>query len=187
MKVVIEVPEYLRKLCRDFAADSEPSSASTWNSSRAKRLNDIYVGKVGECAAFLHLEALGHDVLPPDFAVYIGSQKSFDADLTCDDYRIHCKTQSAASMAKYGISWILQYDERRRDPLFSRRDRNDIFVGMTATDDGVVEIQAICRVMDLFSGGAVLEPAIEWLRATKRAIYFREIQKFTPAKRWRTL
>ena len=180
--VKLEIPKPWITQCRKFAEASVDSSQSTWRVNREKAITDIFTGKMGEVGAFIHLCELGQLPTPPDFTVYTARNKSFDADLFMGNYRVHCKTQSAESMEKYGVSWILQYG-KRCDPLFKRRDSDDLFMGM-ALDGNEVTIFLRTLVNDLFECEAIGMPAIKWLEATKRAVYYDKIKEAPTKIKW---
>ena len=181
--ITLEIPKPWITQCRKFAEASVDSSQSTWRVNREKAITDIFTGKMGEVGAFIHLCELGQLPTPPDFTVYTARNKSFDADLFMGNYRVHCKTQSAESMEKYGVSWILQYGAKRCDPLFKRRDQDDLFMGMSLNGQEVT-IHLRTRVNDLFEWEAVGLPTLKWLEQTKRAVYFDAIEKAPKSVRW---
>ena len=88
------------------------------NQHLAKKIEqDHYVSKLGEEAVVLVLRSKGLTVRGPDYAVYTGKRKSWEADLFVDEVPLHVKTQTAASGARYGHSWTFQNSARRRDPV----------------------------------------------------------------------
>jgi hypothetical protein len=193
MKVyTTKISHYIRKKCADFANESEESSRNHWAkrevTKKAKRLEDIYTGKMGEWGAYAYLKELGLEVNKPDLIIYDGRRKSWDADLVDADGRcFHCKTQSEASANAYGTSWILQYDGKgygHTDKLFKNQSKYDYIVPMKLIGR-TVHIYGIIKISELFEADMIKEPKVEWFKKTKRAVYWDDIKTLTTRQRWR--
>lgn len=78
---------------------------------------DHYVSKLGEEAVALVLASRHLVVRGPDYTIYRGREKSWEADLFVAGVPLHVKTQTADSGDRYGHSWTFQNSARRRDPV----------------------------------------------------------------------
>lgn len=175
------VPTPLQKKCHRFATNSLPTSSSVWGKDGVgedKMRQDIITGKLGEYAISSYLKMRGFKCSEPSLEVFQGRKKSFSADLVANlGIRIHCKSQTMASANKYGISWLIQHSPTRKDPLIAKATELDYLAFSLVNDDGVVEILGIYKVLDLLKHNLFVEPAVEWFRYSKRAIYFSHIEK----------
>jgi hypothetical protein len=61
---------------------------------------------MAEYAVWNYLQRDGKDATFPDIAIYPAKKKSYDADITCGDIKIHVK--SCVAMGVYPISWVFQ-------------------------------------------------------------------------------
>jgi hypothetical protein len=131
-------PEVVRR-CAEFAiAGKNPLySARNPSSNKTKIQTDVFVGKVGEWAAFYHCCAvLGVGVVrEPDHAIYRGRQRSWLCDLAPavegEQWGVHVKTQTASSAEQYGVSWVFQSTDKC--VFGAQRHTDDLvcFVGVT--------------------------------------------------------
>jgi hypothetical protein len=178
--ITVNITRY-KERCRKFAEDSVDSSAKVWGNgriTRARLVEDVYVGKLGEFAAYEHISKYQSNLTKPDLEVYSARQKSFSADLSSKYSNFHCKTQSMESAHKYGISWIFQYEENgRKDPMLKNPGPKDQAVLMLMVDDNTVEIKVIMPVelmtaMELFE-----EPKSSFFVGKKKAAYWNTIEQ----------
>jgi hypothetical protein len=178
VKVVVS-QQWLDK-CRSFAdrcAESNKARyASRGQSSLEKIIKDIYVGKVGECAAYEHKLASDLDCTEPDFNIYGARKKSYAADLLSSGNKLHVKTQSRESAAKYGTSWILQFKPGDSDKLFKEQTPEDIAVLCLMVSDVEVEILAEVRFEWLFQNNLIADPKLKWFIGVKKALYWEDIE-----------
>lgn len=191
MKVILTKKE-LEK-CMQFAENSVDSSLSHYkrrnNTSRSRIIQDIYTGKCGEIGVYKILKSLGYEVNQPDFEIYEGRKKSFNADMTYGNYNIHCKAQNEESATKYGISWILQYGGSgwgHTDKLFKNRSKFDILAPTLIIGDEV-QLFGLIRVDDLFKKDMIKMPSCKWFADTKRAIYYDDIKSLSHYNKWRRM
>lgn len=158
--------------CVDFAdaqiSTSQDLYAYRGESKVDKMVEDITVGKMGELASMMYLKDLGYDCSKPDFEIYETKRKSFDADLTCEDYKIHVKSQSMASVKRYGPSWLFQ----KRDSLVSDPEANEYML-FAAVDGSIVHILACLKAVDIVE--LYDEPRVPRYRTTKKALYLEHI------------
>jgi hypothetical protein len=185
--------------CGYFADAQVPTSKITYakrgqtNPDKIKR--DIVTGKMGELGVHRAFKDEGYITSEPDFAIYKGRGKSFAADLMLaigDEpiQQIHVKTQSADSMKRYGLSWIFQYGGNGHghvDPMFKGATHdNQYFIGASYSGDDTLTTTIHCamRLRDVFACDLMKEPALDWLKNSKRAIYMRDIELLEPSVRF---
>ena len=100
-----------------------------------KVYEDILTGAIGEYGAYLYLKNLNINVTEPDLNLYDKKEKSFNADLECDNNMYHVKSQSVISSQRYGNSWLLQ----KTDPVVCSPKVNEYFI-FTEVDGNKVKI-----------------------------------------------
>jgi len=129
-------------------------------SNLIKIIDDITIGKYCE---FVVYEELGTSY--PDVAVYSKKNKSFDADLIKDDFKIHVKA------CKQGLSlqpsWVFQPE----DKLTTTPDKNDV-IAFCLFDRGNVEFK-MYKASKLLS---LYRPPIK-KNLKKKVIYDIDLQK----------
>ena len=142
------------------------------NQSNAARIRiQVADGKMGEMLAYRYFQRWGYDVTEPDFEIYQKAHKSFDADFHVNEHPMHCKSQSAESAARYGLSWMFQKGGSgygHTDPCLE-----------TPTDKAVfVKVDHRKRTGDVFgpfSMGDLIpkfrDPKLVRLKGTKTCIY----------------
>jgi hypothetical protein len=74
--------------------------------NRSKVESDIYIGKMAEFAVWNFLIEQSKSATFPDIGVYPKELKSFDADITSGDVKIHVK--SCMDVWEYPNSWVFQ-------------------------------------------------------------------------------
>ena len=94
-----------------------------------KIIADIYIGKMAEYAVWNYLQRDGKDATFPDIAIYPAKKKSYDADITCGDIKIHVK--SCIAMGVYPISWVFQPN----DPVTINPSNKDFLSLVSIEDD----------------------------------------------------
>jgi hypothetical protein len=178
------------KKCEEFAHAQLETSKEQYARRNQRNLDkivkDITTGKLGEIGAYRLLSSNGFNVSKPDFEIYAGRRKSFDADLCATEFHGHCKSQNIDSADKYGISWILQYGGRgygHTDKLFKQRSKEDYLIP-SLVHEKEVEIFGIIPVDLLFERDLVKEPRVAWLADTKRAIYYEDLKELSWKERW---
>ena len=161
-----------------FANDSYESSLDyykTRGQHNAKKIKtDIYNGRLAELAVYKHFYGIeGCDIGMPDFAVYNGSQKSYDADLFLmfneKKYNLHVKSQHIDQANSFGKSWSFQ----KNDSLINRPVKNDKVVLCTIINNSTVEINKPIQANKLT--GVYGEPKLERLRHSKAVLYWKDL------------
>lgn len=88
---------------------------------------DHFKSKLGEEAVYTVLSEYGA-VLPPDYTIYEAKQKSWDSDLYFEDTGIAVKTMLRSSAKLYGLSWVFQSGNQRRDIILDKPEAWVFFV-----------------------------------------------------------
>ena len=106
----------------------------------------------------------------PDFTIYERRKKSYSADLKLGNLRIHVKSQSEDSVARYGHSWLFQ----RTDQIVRKATPFDVLV-LTCVNlrKKEVYILKLIRAREIIKWGECKVPRY---RTTKVALYLTEIQ-----------
>jgi hypothetical protein len=113
-------------LCVDFSVNSVESSRVHYASRNQfdlnKIKNDIYLGKVAEYAVYNHYYQNFGKISKPDLKIYIGKEKSYDADLKTKKSLVHVK--SFFSKSGYNPSWVFQ----KNDSLVHSPEKNNVII-----------------------------------------------------------
>lgn len=175
------IPQEWIDRCEQFSLACAQTNVSRYRTrgqmSIDKIVSDIFVGKMGECAVYLHKISLGVICTEPDFSIYKGRKKSYDADLTSGNDKIHVKTQSLNSATKYGTSWILQSKEGDMDKLFKFRTEKDKAALCVMKSENIVTILVELTMTFLFDNNLIEDPRLKWFLGIKKAIYWESVQK----------
>lgn len=92
---------------------------------------DHFKSKLGEEAVYTVLSQYG-TVKPPDYTIYLGAQKSWDDDLYFEGTGIAVKTMLRSDAGHYGLSWVFQANDTRRDSIL---DKPNAWVFFVECDD----------------------------------------------------
>jgi hypothetical protein len=170
---LIELSPTAIKQCKEFAA-LRCSDSAIYHKRGSFKYEDVLAGAFGEAAAYKFLRSQDIAVSKPDFTMLLPSQKSFKADLTDGTSHYHVKAQTDESVAKYGMSWLLQ----RKDPLLNKQLVNHFMILTTVnTQSGVVLIHGIVDVNAIIDNGLIGECKLLWFRESKVAIYASDLTK----------
>ncbi len=169
----IKISDHFYNKCTQFATEQIPTSSDEYkrrgSKSSEKIKQDITIGKMAEVAAYLYLKDFC-TMKKPDFKIYEKKDKSFSADLICEGYHFHIKSQSVSQSKKYGMSWVFQ----RRDSLLTKTKPEDILV-LCQVDDREVEIVCIAHMEEVKNRKAIGEPKLKHLRGNKCTIYYDDL------------
>jgi len=140
-----------------------------------KIIDDIFVGKLAEYAAYKFLLSRGKKVTEPDTQVYAANKKSFSADLTdgINHYHVKCMKKSAAE--RFGLSWSFQIEDR----LITRPANNDVMLlcEIDGTDVDIKTIIKATKVTELYT-----KPVLKKLWHVKRVLMWNDIFELHAAK-----
>ena len=137
------------------------------NQHQAKKiLDDHFVSKLGEeaCKKVLLQYA---DVKGPDYNIYTGKQKTWDADLFVNDIGIAVKTQRRTKANKYSLSWTFQCSPKRRDIILDKLNAWVIFVEYDDTQPYWCYVYPPYQIKELKFDA----PKLSRLQASKKVIY----------------
>ena len=165
--------------CTRFAAESDQTFyAKRSQGNREKAKLDATVGKAGEIVVARRLSpVLGG--MEPDFGIYGPNEKTWDSDLSVGDTEIHVKTQERNQSERYGLSWIFQCGRGGTDKSIFSPEENSLVVFVMvelATRKG--RIKAILENEDILRLKLFKDPMNDYLRDTKRCVYYRDIRKY---------
>ncbi|MEI6428955.1 MAG: hypothetical protein WCO45_11315 [Pseudanabaena sp. ELA607] len=114
--ILAQAEAFAQKVTPTIGMDGQGYQDSQ-QTNMTKIRQDHYVSKVGEAAVAISFQNLGRVVQGPDYGIYHGRQKSWDADLYIDAMPLAVKTQTTMAAAKYGLSWTFQAGKYRQDPI----------------------------------------------------------------------
>lgn len=147
---LIEPDAYQEKLSDMFAHEVYETNremyASRNQDNRLKVIADIYLGKMAEFAVWNLLQRQGKDATFPDIMIYKANKKSYDADITSGDTKIHVK--SCIAMGLYPVSWVFQPN----DPLTISPSNKDFLALVSIEEEKFFEayfVKAI-DVIDIY-------------------------------------
>ena len=75
---------------------------------KQKVRDDHFVSKLGEEAVRFVFEGRDCIIKGPDYTIYSGKQKSWDADLRINNLDVAVKSQRRSAAKRYGLSWTFQ-------------------------------------------------------------------------------
>jgi hypothetical protein len=165
----IILPRSTIQKAQDFAnavTDTTNYSDSNQN-TRLKIINDHFVSKLGEEAAWLVFHRYT-SISPPDYAIYPLKEKSWKHDLFSSTTGFAVKTQKRSAAKKYSLSWTFQCGALRSDPILHQPKSWVIFVEFDDLSAG-----AICYVYPPFQIEELLfqDPVLHYLKNHKKVVY----------------
>lgn len=172
--------KYVKNRVKKFAEDRITISSNLYKwrgeQSQNKMVEDIIVGTLGEYAVQNYLsKELGRPCTRPDLKIYDKRNKSYSADLTSGDLKIHVKSQSCKSVKRYGLSWLFQ----RKDKLVSEPKDNE-YIAFCSVDSDTYEVTIVgfvhpAHLKELELWG---ECKVPMYRKTKVALYLEELDPY---------
>lgn len=143
-------------------------------SVKQKIRDDHFVSKLGEEAARLLFERRGAVVKGPDYTVYAGREKSWDADLKVNGIEVAVKTQRRSAAHRYGLSWTFQDSPERRDPIL---DMQEAWVCLVVYEDLKEGYECIVYPLRKIKQLIFEAPRLSKLIGKKQAVYLETLQK----------
>lgn len=135
----------------------------------AKKIEqDHFFSKLGEEAVAAVFRDYDLHVEGPDYAIYPGRYKSWDADLTIDDRDVAVKTQSKTSADRYGLSWTFQAGSYRRDPILAIPD---YWVALVLCNDQNAHFECAVFPLRQIKNLPFGDPKLERLKGEKLVVY----------------
>ncbi|BAZ18658.1 hypothetical protein NIES4071_105430 (plasmid) [Calothrix sp. NIES-4071] len=136
--------------------------------NRIKVWKDYFIGKIGEEAVYAAFQRFTDNVTKPDYNIYHGKNKSWDADLKVNEIELSVKAQSKSSADKYGLSWTFQCGKYRRDIILDDLSAWVCFVKCNDTDDYYeCVVYPPLQIKEIVFG----EPKLARLRGEKKVVY----------------
>ncbi|NWG05427.1 MAG: hypothetical protein HXY35_01940 [Chloroflexi bacterium] len=173
---VIHLPPESMKRAAIFA-DAVTSTVNYRDSNqnvRQKIRDDHFVSKLGEEAVRMVFETRNVKVEGPDYTVYTGKKKSWEADLKVNGLEVAVKTQRRSAANRYGLSWTFQDSPQRRDPIL---DMPETWVCLVVYED--LKDSHECLVYPLRKIKQLIfeAPRLNKLIGKKQAVYLETLQK----------
>lgn len=173
----IQLTEEDKTRCEKFAEDVFGTNQAAYRrrgqSSPKAIKHQIVVGKLAELA--VHRLLTGST--EPDFTILKARKKSFDADITYNELKVHVKGQTQESATRYGVSWVFSYSTTASgmDPLIVKQTDEDVCAFVVIDYDNLkADIHTIIKAKDIVNLMAL--PKLRNLWHSKRVIYGDDIQ-----------
>ena len=158
-------------------ADSVVSTVNYRDSNQSvkkKIRDDHFVSKLGEEAVRMVFEARDCKVEGPDYKVYAGKGKSWEADLIVNELDVAVKTQRRSAANRYGLSWTFQDSLERRDPIL---DIPDAWVCLVVYEDLKEGYECMVYPLRKIKQLIFEAPRLKKLVGKKQAVYLETLQK----------
>ena len=166
-----QITEYQYKQCELFAEYSVSTSVNQYkkrmqfNIDKIKK--DIFYGKTAEFMVYNYLIKAGKNPTTPDLNIYIGKNKSYDADIALGDNNLHVKSHLINN--NFPVSWLFQ----KNDPLIINKNKNDFLVLVVINNDDDRNFMYVLNINDV----SFKEPIKESLRQSKLCLYESDLKK----------
>lgn len=174
---VVHIPlEAIERAMSFAAAVTSTVNYRDSNQNVAKKIrDDHFVSKLGEEAVRMVFEARNAKVEGPDYTVYTGKGKSWEADLKVNGLDVAVKTQRRSAANRYGLSWTFQDSPKRRDPIL---DMPDAWVCLVVYEDLKDEQECVVYPLRKIKQLIFEAPRLGKLVGKKRAVYLETLQKY---------
>ncbi len=143
-------------------------------SIKEKIRDDHFVSKLGEEAVRFVFEKRDCIVEGPDYTIYSGKQKSWDADLKVNDLEVAVKTQRRSAANRYDLSWTFQDSPERRDPIL---DMPEAWVCLVVYEDLKDGYECVVYPLRKIKQLIFEAPRLSKLAGKKQAVYLETLQK----------
>ena len=141
---------------------------------KKKIRDDHFVSKLGEEAVRFVFEARNCKVEGPDYTIYPGKQKSWEADLKINDLDVAVKTQRRSAAKRYGLSWTFQDSPERRDPIL---EAPDAWVCLVVYEDLKEGYECLVYPLRKIKQLIFEAPRLSKLVGKKQAVYLATLEK----------
>ena len=141
---------------------------------KQKIQDDHFVSKLGEEAVRLVFEQRNCTIEGPDYEIYSGKRKSWDADLKINGLEVAVKTQRRSAAKRYGLSWTFQDSPERRDPIL---DMPDAWVCLVVFEDLKDGYECLVYPLRKIKQLIFEAPRLSRLVGKKQAVYLETLQK----------
>jgi hypothetical protein len=141
---------------------------------KQKIRDDHFVSKLGEEAVRFIFEQRDCIIKGPDYTVYSGKQKSWNADLKINDLDVAVKTQRRSAAKRYGLSWTFQDSPERRDPIL---DTPEAWVCLVVFEDLKDSYECLVYPLRKIKQLIFEAPRLSKLIGKKQAVYLETLQE----------
>jgi hypothetical protein len=158
-------------------ADAVTSTVNYRDSNQTikkKIRDDHFVSKLGEQAVRFVFEQRDCTIEGPDYAIYTGKRKSWDADLKINDLDVAVKTQRRSAAKRYGLSWTFQDSPERRDPIL---DMPNAWVCLVVYEDLKEGHECVVYSLRRINQLIFEAPRLSKLVGKKQAVYLETLLK----------
>ena len=140
---------------------------------KQKIRDDHFVSKLGEEAVRFVFEGRHCIIKGPDYTIYSGKQKSWDADLIINGLDVAVKTQRRSTANRYDLSWTFQDSPERRDPIL---DMPDAWVCLVVYEDLKEGDECLVYPLRKIKQLIFEAPRLSKLVGKKQAVYLETLQ-----------
>ena len=133
-------------------------------------------GKIAEWAVTLYFTDLPCKISDPDMTLYAEDCKTFEPDLTLDGHDLNVKSQHVSSAARFGTSWMFQYNGNgvgHCDSLIKDDKGGLVAFCIVDFDNKQVDLVGVCDFNAIRH--KLREPKKECLKNSKRCIYMDDL------------
>jgi hypothetical protein len=172
----VHLPTEIIARARAFA-DAVIETVNYCDSSQTQKQkirDDHFVSKLGEEAVRLVFEARQCIVQGPDYTIYDGLQKSWEADLRVNALDVAVKTQRRSAAHRYDLSWTFQDSPRRHDPILSTPEA---WVCLVVYEDLKPDYECVVYPLRKIKQLIFEAPRLSRLLGKKKAVYLETLQK----------
>ena len=142
-------------------------------SVKEKIRDDHFVSKLGEEAVRFVFEGRDCIIQGPDYTIYSGKRKSWDADLKINALDVAVKTQRRSAAKRYGLSWTFQDSPERRDPIL---DMPEAWVCLVVFEDLKEGYECLVYPLRKIKQLIFEAPRLSRLVGKKQAVYLETLQ-----------
>jgi hypothetical protein len=143
-------------------------------SIKEKIRDDHFVSKLGEEAVRFVFEKRDCAIEGPDYTIYSGKQKSWDADLKVNELDVAVKTQRRSAANRYDLSWTFQDAPERHDPIL---DMPEAWVCLVVYEDLKPDDECVVYPLRKIKQLIFEAPRLSKLVGKKQAVYLETLQK----------
>jgi hypothetical protein len=166
-KIPLEtLSEYQIEQCKLFSEYSFSTSITKYserNQSDIEKIkSDIFLGKTAEFMVYNYLNQKQKNPTTPDLNIYSATKKSFDADISTENVKIHVKSHKVNN--NFPVSWVFQ----KSDPLITHKDKNN-YLALIVLDN--INYMYIININD----AVFKEPIKDSLKNNKVCIYEKDL------------
>lgn len=141
---------------------------------KQKIRDDHFVSKLGEEAVRFVFEQRDCTIEGPDYEIYSGKRKSWEADLKINGLDVAVKTQRRYAAKRYGLSWTFQDSPERRDPIL---DMPDAWVCLVVYEDLKDGYECVVYPLRKIKQLIFEAPRLSRLVGKKQAVYLETLQQ----------